>query len=526
MADWWTGDGLSPHGFCLTWDPWLVGAHAASDSVMGLSYIACAGVIFWFGRRRPDMAPPVLGWSLSALFVLCGLIHLSDVALLWVPAYSPQAVLKIVTAASSVLWMVALAVLTPRALSFPSVAQLQDVNARLMREKDGHEKTTRRLARLAAAVEQNPNLIILTDRFGTIEYVNRAFETMTGYDRADVLGRNPSMLAAGTTPRWVYDNLWHSVHGQREWRGELKDCRRDGSVFWVSSSIAPIHDDAGAVDGFVAIQHDISDRKTAEEEILVAKRQAEIANKAKSELLANMSHELRTPLNAIIGFAEMMSAGTFGPLGAPKYEEYAHDIQFSARHLLDIINDVLDVSAIEAGKLTLFEERVPLADLVEAAGRMVAERARRNGVAVRIQPVPAVEVAVDQRRLKQVLINLISNAVKFTPPGGSVSVTVDLAGDRTLRLTVADTGIGMTEEELEMALQVFGQVESAMQRRHQGTGLGLPISIGIMERHGGSLLLHSVKGAGTTAVVSLPPVRVFVAGQDAAPPGPYRPADL
>ncbi len=509
MADWWTGDGLSPHGFCLTWDPWLIGAHAVSDTVMGLSYIACGGLIFWFQRRRPDMAPLALGWSLSAVFVLCGLIHISDVALIWEPAYRPQAVLKVVAAVSSAMCMSVLAALAPRALSFPSVAQLRDVNARLLREKDGHDKTARRLARLAAAVEQNPNLIILTDRFGTIEYVNRAFEVMTGYDRADVLGRNPSMLAAGTTPRWVYDNLWHSVHGQREWRGELKDCRRDGSVFWVSSSIAPIHDQSGAVDGFVAIQHDISDRKAAEEEMLVAKRQAEIANKAKSELLANMSHELRTPLNAIIGFAEMMAAETFGPLGAPKYEEYAHDIQFSARHLLDIINDVLDVSAIEAGKLTLFEERVPVADLVEAAGRMVAERARRNGVEVRFGALPAAEVVVDQRRLKQVLINLMSNAVKFTPPGGSVSVAVELAGDRALRLTVADTGIGMTEEEIELALQVFGQVESSVQRRHQGTGLGLPICMGIMERHGGTLLLHSVKGAGTTVVATLPPVRVF-----------------
>ncbi|MGE5504651.1 MAG: PAS domain-containing sensor histidine kinase [Actinomycetota bacterium] len=517
MGNWLTADGFSPHGFCLTWDPVLLTAHAGSDAVMGLSYMGCGVLIGWFGHKRPDMAPGVLFWSLSLVFTLCGLVHLSNIATLWMAAYQPQAVLKTVTAVCSGACMSVLALLAPRALSIPSVAQLRELNDRLIRERSDHDHTSRRLARLAAAVEQNPNIFIVTDRQGTIDYVNRAFEVVTGYDRGDVMGHNASMLAAGTTPRWVYENLWHSVHGQREWRGELMDRRRDGSEFWVASSIAPVHDHSGEVDGFVAIQQDISDRKAAEEEMVVAKRQAEIANKAKSELLANMSHELRTPLNAIIGFSEIMMARLFGPLGAPKYDEYAADIQASARHLLDIINDVLDVSAIEAGKLTLFEERVPLGQMVDAAVRMVAERAERQQLRLAVELLPEVDVAVDQRRFKQVLINLLTNAVKFTPPGGTVSVAATVAGDRTLSLVVTDTGIGMDEEGIAMALQVFGQVDGSIQRRQQGTGLGLPICIGIMERHGGALRLASAKGVGTTVTATLPPVRVFLPSR-AAPP--------
>jgi PAS domain S-box-containing protein len=509
MLDWLIVQGLAPHGICLSWDPVLLTAHAASDAAMGLSYIACGGVIFWFGRRRPDMGAPVLFWSLAAVFGFCGLTHLSNIVTMWVAAYEIQAVLKSVAAASSVVTISVLAILAPRALTIPSLAQLQDANVELLNERAEHERTAKRLARLAMAVEQNPNMFIVTDRDGTIEYVNGAFELMTGYDRSTAIGQKPSLVASGTTARWVYDNLWHSVRGQREWRGEMKDRRRDGSEFWVVSSIAPLRDDIGAIDGFVAIQQDITDRKAAEEEMAVARHQAEIANKAKSDLLANMSHELRTPLNAIIGFTEMMAARTFGPLGAPKYEEYAVDILNSANHLLELINDVLDVSAIEAGKMTLFEERVPLAQVVESATRMVAERAEQQGLRLNVAAVPDVEVAIDQRRFKQVLINLLTNAVKFTPAGGEIAVAAEIGNDRTVRVVVTDTGVGMTPEELELALQAFGQVEGPLQRRHQGTGLGLPICMGIMERHGGSLRLLSRKGDGTVATATLPPVRVF-----------------
>lgn len=509
MFSWLTREGLTPHGFCLTWDPALLATHVVSDAVMGLSYMGCGAVIHWFGRRRPDMAPAILFHSLTVVFALCGVAHLSDIATIWIAAYPLQAVIKVVTALASGATISVLVLLAPRALSIPSVAQLRELNATLTQEKEEHRRTAGRLARLARAIEQNPNMFIVTDRDGTIEYVNRAFEVTTGYDRAAAIGQKPSMLASGSTPRWVHDNLWASVRGQREWRGELQDRRRDGSEFWVSSSIAPLHDDTGAIDGFVALQQDITDRKLAEEEMLVAKRQAEIANKAKSELLANMSHELRTPLNAIIGFAEMMQHQVFGPLGTAKYEEYIADICHSGRHLLDLINDVLDVSAIEAGKLTLFEERVALEPLLQSTLAMVRERAHQQKVELVLAAQPPVEVVVDQRRLKQVVLNLLTNAVKFTEPGGRVEVSVDMTKDRTLSITVRDTGVGMTDEEIDVALQVFGQVDGSLQRRHTGTGLGLPICMGIMQRHGGTLRLHSVKGEGTTAVATLPPVRVF-----------------
>ncbi|MFA7431024.1 MAG: PAS domain-containing sensor histidine kinase [Rhodospirillaceae bacterium] len=512
MLGWLGAEGLTPHGFCLTWNPTLVMTHAVANAAMGASYIACGAVIYWFGRRRPDMGPKPLFLSLSIVFALCGLTHFSDIATIWFAVYEVQAVLKASAAIASVITVSVLAVLAPRALDIPSVAQLQNTNEQLQRETTQHQLTAARLARLASVVEQNPNIIIITDGEGMIEYVNGAFETMTGYKRADAIGRKPSMLAAGTTPQWVYDNLWHSVRGQQEWRGELQDRRADGTEFWVASSIAPLCDDEGAVNGFVAIQEDITDRKAAEDEMRVAKRQAEIANKAKSEMLANMSHELRTPLNAIIGFSEVIMLEVFGPVGEPKYKRYVADINSSACHLLDIINDVLDVSAIEAGKLTLFEERVELMPIIEAALRLVAPRAEKQEVSLDVVAGPPIDVVVDQRRLKQVLINLLSNAIKFSSPGGSIRVSAQLESDRTLKMIVADSGIGMDSDELDVALQPFGQVDGSLQRRHEGTGLGLPICIGIMERHGGALWLDSAKGKGTTVYAVLPAVRVFPAG--------------
>jgi len=516
MMAWLTGEGLTPHGFCLTWNPALLFTHVVSDAVMGISYIGCGAIIFWFGRRRPDMAPPILFWSLAVVFALCGITHLTDIGTMWVAAYPLQGAMKAVTAVASGVTITVLAFLAPRTLAIPSMRQVEQLRDTLTEEKARHSHTAARLARLVRAVEQNPNMFIVTDRSGTIEYVNRAFEVLTGYDKGSAVGCKPSILASENTPRWVHDNLWASVCDQREWRGELMDRRKDGSEFWVATSIAPLRNDEGDIDGFVAVHQDITDRKLAEEEMLVAKRQAEIANKAKSELLANMSHELRTPLNAIIGFADAMQSRIFGPISPPRYEEYVSDICNSGRHLLDLINDVLDVSAIEAGKLTLFEERVPLAEILRQSVGMMRERAKAQNVTLVLEGHEPLEVVIDQRRLKQVVINLLSNAVKFTQPGGSVAITAYLSADRTLSISVADTGIGMTGEEIDLALQLFGQVDGSLQRRHEGTGLGLPICIGIMERHGGTLRLHSVKGEGTTVIVTLPSVRVFEPAQGRA----------
>lgn len=257
--------------------------------------------------------------------------------------------------------------------------------------------------------------------------------------------------------------------------------------------------------GWLATCRDITRQRQNEAALRDAKEQAELANRAKSEFLANTSHELRTPLNAIIGFSEILMKEMFGPLGSARYVDYVTDINDSGQHLLDIINDLLDLAKVEAGHLDLHEEPTAVKDLVESALRLVRDRARSHHIALRTELTECLaSVFVDERAIKQVLINLLSNAVKFTPEGGQVSIATHAAKDGTIEFKVSDTGIGMAREEIPKALAPFGQIDGSMSRRYHGTGLGLPLASRLTELHGGELILESEPGVGTTVTVRLP----------------------
>ncbi len=235
---------------------------------------------------------------------------------------------------------------------------------------------------------------------------------------------------------------------------------------------------------------------------------AATASQAKSQFLATMSHELRTPLNAIIGFSEILAAETFGPLGDPHYPDYARSIHASGRHLLDLINDILDFSKLDAGRLELHEETVALTEIIDGALRMMSTEASRAGVSLKAalaEPSPLLHA--DTRRVRQVLLNLLSNAIKFTPRGGEIRVmTIDSGGE--LGIAIADTGIGIAAEDIPRALERFGQLDSSLSRKYEGTGLGLPLSKRLMELHGGRLEIESVVGIGTTVTATFPGERL------------------
>ncbi len=371
------------------------------------------------------------------------------------------------------------------------------------------------LRKLSLAVEQSPESIVITDVDAQIDYVNEAFVLNTGYSREEVIGCNPKLLQSGNTPAATYVSMWRTLVAGEPWKGELFNRRKDGSEYIEFAIITPIRQADGHVSHYVAVKEDITEKKRLGLELdqhrhhleaLVtsrtlqldeARERAEVANQAKSSFLANMSHEIRTPMNAIIGLTHLLRRGETSPEQADRLGK----IDTAAAHLLSIINDILDLSKIEAGKLTLEQTDFSLAAVLDHTCSLIGEQARAKGLAIEIDAgeVPP-WLRGDPTRLRQALFNFAGNAIKFTERGGIVlraRLIEDRGDELQIRFEVEDSGIGIPAAQLAGLFQSFVQADDSTTRKYGGTGLGLAISRRLANLMGGDAGANSEVGRGS-----------------------------
>ncbi|MEY2686502.1 MAG: hypothetical protein RL375_700, partial [Pseudomonadota bacterium] len=358
--------------------------------------------------------------------------------------------------------------------------------------------------------------IVITDLNARIHYVNEAFVRVSGYERDEVIGRNPRVLQSVRTPRQVYEALWATLGAGQTWKGEFVNRRKDGSEYTEFATITPLRQDDGRITHYIGVKEDITERKRLDAELdvhrhhledLVASRTAELeaarvqadaANRAKSAFLANMSHEIRTPMNAIIGLAHLLRRDSTDQVAAERLGRLAD----AASHLLDILNDILDLSKIEAGRIDLEQVEFSLATVLQRCLALVSDRAHARRLDTRVEVVPGVPDVLrgDPTRLRQAVVNLLSNAVKFTERGRvdlRVELVEQVGGRARLRFAVVDTGIGITQAQIDRLFTPFTQADVSTTRRFGGTGLGLAITRRLAALMGGEVGARGEPGVGS-----------------------------
>ena len=349
--------------------------------------------------------------------------------------------------------------------------------------------------------------ITVTDHHGRFIRINNSFQQTTGWTPIDLMGQKLTKIIPPEDHELAWQRHSEALTQTRKNFGEIKILKKDGSVMNVMITSTMMSLSNGRSFRITTIV-DVTELKQIERDLRRAKDEADEANLAKSAFLANMSHELRTPLNAIIGFSEMMLSGTLGPVENEHYLDYLGDIKFSAQHLLHIINDVLDMSKIEAGKMPLDEEVINLAGLLDSVRRLLHAKSEENDLKVNILTADNMpQLRGDERLIRQVFLNLLSNAIKFSNKGSEIKINLEHSNG--INVSIIDNGIGIPESRLGEVIEPFGQISDPRVNKGQGTGLGLPIAKAMMEMHGGDLTIKSEPDKGTTVTCHCPANRVI-----------------
>jgi len=359
-----------------------------------------------------------------------------------------------------------------------------------------------KLRKLSRAVEQSPALIVITDLKGNIEYVNPKFTEITGYSLQEVVGKNSRFLKSGYTAQTEYENLWNTIISGSEWKGEFRNKRKDGSLYWEEASITAIKTPDGKITHFLAVKSDITEKKRIIDELVLAKEKAEESDRLKTAFLHNISHEIRTPLNAIVGFSGLLNDPELLP---EKRKHFTDIINQSSDQLLFIITDIINIASIEAGQEKPTYKETNLNTAMQLLHDQFLLKAKKQNVCLNLAPLlPDQEVCIvtDETRLTQVLINLIGNALKFTKQG-CVNFGYRVKNNE-LEFYVEDTGIGIPSEMHEEIFKRFRQVETTTSRQFGGSGLGLSISKAYVEMLGGKMWLISETGKGSTFYFTVP----------------------
>jgi PAS domain S-box-containing protein len=640
--------GYLPHGVCIAWSPGMLWSMVTADLAIAGAYFSIPLAIGRFVRHR-DLGPFAwVAWLFGAFIFACGLSHVMDVWTLWQPDYGAQVLIKVLTAALSMATAMALWPLIPRALSLPTVRQLQTVVASLEAEV-GRRKSVEQHVQaleqsLAVTLASIDAGFIATDRKGRVTQMNQVAEVLTGHTLADArhgplwrvfdllepaqadAGRNPvqvleSLAASGALDRQILVRARHgtvlplqlhvavnqdetepapglilvfrdmtsanlaesdnrrlaavvessndaiitkTLEGRiTSWNGAatrmfgyaeaealgmpvqdllppdrkneemriLADLAhgktvpafdtlrrtKDGDLVEVSVTISPLRDATGRIVGGSKIARDITARRRVEAAVLdsersrlradrlqAANQQIQQTSRMKSQFLANMSHELRTPLNAIIGFAELLQGGTVPPESA-RGRDYLGHIATSGRHLLQLINDVLDLSKVEAGKFDFYPAPLDLQQVIGEVCDVLQTDAMRKRLRIDIAIEPSIgPLVLDAARLKQVLYNYLSNAIKFTPDSGHITVRARADGADHFRVEVEDNGPGIEPGDLKRLFVEFQQLDASYSKRHQGTGLGLALTRRLVQAQGGQVGVHSTPGVGSVFHFVLP----------------------